>query len=605
MNRWHINGRSRFIFVALVLALFITGALSSSSLNLKAQGGTWQGRYWNNRNLSGAPALTRQDAAIDFDWGAGSPDPLIQPDNFSAQWTQTASLPAGTYRFSSTMDDGMRLWIDNVLLVDTWMDGQARTITVDVYLNAGNHNITVQYYEAGGVAVARMNFVLISGGGQPTPPVPGDQWFNEYFSNPNLSGTPALTGTTSAVNFNWGFGSPAPGFPADLFSVRWVRNLNLEPGRYRFTATADDGVRVWVNNALIIDQWRIQAPTTFNAEIDISGGQVPVKVEYFEQTERAQVSLNWARIAAPTPPPPPPPPPAQTGFAAEYFNNRDLAGSPVLTRNDPSVNFNWGHGSPGSQVPVDNFSARWNANMNFAPGRYRFSASSDDGVRVWVNNQLIIDAWRDQPVQTFTADVDVSGMVPVRIEYYEATNLAEMRFSFTLISGQSGTGGAFPGTATVTSYRLNVRQGPGTNFGIITTLSTGNTVNLTGHRNGDATWVRVSLPNGTVGWVSALYVRTSIPVSGLVPIVGSDPLPPPSTQPGATVITGALNVRTGPGVGFPSFTQITNGATVTLLGRNAAATWVKVALRDGRQGWVNVHFLSTNVPVSSLPVLSN
>ncbi len=600
MDRWLVNGRSRFILVAILLAIFFTGALSSSSLNLNAQSGAWEGKYWNNRNLSGSPVLTRQEGSINFDWGAGSPAVEIQPDNFSAQWTQTANLPAGTYRFSATMDDGMRVWIDNVLLVDSWNDSQVRTITVDVYLSAGNHQIVVQYYEAGGVAVAKMNFVQLSGGGQPTPPAPTGQWHNDYFANTTLSGTPALSGTTSAVNFNWGFGTPAPGFPADFFSVRWTRDLSLDAGRYRFTVTADDGVRLWVNNQLIIDQWRIQAPTTFHADIDLPGGPVPVRVEYFENTERAQISLSWTRISAP-----PPPPPSPTGFTAEYFNNATLSGSPVLVRNEAAVNFNWGHGSPGPEVPVDRFSARWSANLNFAPGRYRFSASSDDGVRVWVNNQLIIDAWFDRPVQTFTAEADLSGTVPVRIEYYENTNLAEMRFSYTQISGQPGTGGPFPGTATVTSYRLNVRRGPGTNFAVITRLDNGNVVNLTGYRNGDATWVQVALPNGTTGWVSALYVRTTIPVSSLIPITGTTP-PSPQPPSGATgtVITGALNVRVGPGVTHTAFTQITNGTTVTLLGRNDSATWVKVILRDGRQGWVNASFLSTSVPVSSLPVIN-
>ncbi len=598
MDRWYISGKFRFILTGLFLSIFIVAALSSSSLSLSAQGGPWEGKYWNNRNLSGGPALTRQDAGINFDWGAGSPGAEIAVDDFSAQWTQTANLPGGTYRFTASTDDGMRVWIDNVMIIDAWFDSQVHTITADVFLGAGNHTIVVHYYEAGGLAVAKMNYVLL--GAAPTPPPPANQpWYNEYFANTNLSGAPALTGTTSAVNFNWGFGSPAPGFPADFFSVRWVRDLALDAGRYRFTVTSDDGVRVWVNNSLIIDQWRTQAATTFNAEIDLAGGTVPIKVEYYENTERAQVTLNWTKIASP-----PAPPPAGA-YRAEYFSNASLSGAPVLVRDEAAVNYNWGHGSPAPQVPIDRFSARWTTTLNLSPGRYRFSASSDDGVRVWVNNQIIIDAWFDRPVRTFTGEYDVNGALPVRIEYYENTNLAEMRFSYSLVSGQPGTGGPFPGTATVTSYRLNVRRGPGTNFALITKLSTGNVVNLTGYRNGDATWVQVSLPNGTVGWVSALYIRTTIPISNLTPITGTTPpTAPPPTGATGTVITGALNVRTGPGIGFGAFATISNGATVTLLGRSNDAGWVKIILPDGRQGWVNASFLSTSVPVVNLPVIN-
>ena len=590
MNSWFRFRRPRFVHLAAIIALLAVAALTGGALSTRAQGGAWEGRYWNNRDLSGNPVLVRQDANIDFDWGGGSPASQVFTDNFSAQWTQTANLPAGTYRFSATADDGMRVWVDNVLIIDAWYDSQVRTITADVFLGAGNHTIVVQYYEAGGVAVAKMNYVSLDA---PQPPTPTNNWFNEYFTNTSLSGAPTLTGTTTDINFNWGLGAPTAGFPADFFSVRWVRNLPLEAGRYRFTTTTDDGVRLWVNNVLVIDQWRVQPPTSFSVDIDLPGGAIPIKMEYFENTERAYAKLTWQRIGTT-------PPPTSSAWRAEYFSNMSLSGQPVVVRDEGAVNYSWGYGTPAPQVPVDHFSARWTANLNFPSGRYRFSATSDDGVRVWVNNQLIIDAWFDRPAQTSTAEfTSPGGVLPVRIEYYENTALAEMRFGYTSLTG---TGGQFPGTGTVTSYRLNVRTGPGTNFAVITRLSTGNVVNLTGYRNGDATWVQVSLANGTVGWVSALYLRTTIPVANLTPITGTTTPPTPPAGALGTVNTGALNVRTGPDVGYPAFTSISNGTTVTLLARNAASTWVKVILRDGRQGWVNASFLILNVSINSLPV---
>ena len=596
MNRWFHFRHLRLIHLAAIVALFAVAGLTGSAINTRAQGDTWEGRYWNNRDLSGNPVLIRQHGSIYFDWGGGSPAPQVAPDNFSAQWTQTANLPASTYRFTATADDGMRVWVDNVLIIDAWYDSQVRTITADVFLGAGNHTIVVQYYEAGGVAVAMMSYVSLNTP-PPPPPPPANNWFNEYFTNTELSGTPALTGTTTDINFNWGLGTPTAGFPADFFSVRWVRNLTLDAGRYRFTTTTDDGVRLWVNNVLVIDQWRVQPVTSFSVDLDLPGGSIPIKMEYFENTERATARLAWARIGTT-------PPPASSVWRAEYFNNMSLGGQPVVVRDEGAVNYNWGYGTPAPQVPVDHFSARWTANLNLPAGNYRFSATSDDGVRVWVNNQLIIDAWFDRPAQTFSAEFSSpGGVLPVRIEYYENTALAEMRFAYTALSSP-GTGGPFPGTATVTSYRLNVRHGPGTNFAVITRLSTGDVVNLTGYRNGDATWVQVSLPNGTVGWTSALYLRTTIPVGNLTPITGGTNPPTPPAGALGTVNTGALNVRTGPDAGYPAFTSVSNGTTVTLLARNASSTWVKVILRDGRQGWVNASFLILNVPISSLPVVN-
>ncbi|MCB0020665.1 MAG: hypothetical protein KDE09_22885, partial [Anaerolineales bacterium] len=79
-------------------------------------------------------------------------------------------------------------------------------------------------------------------------------------------------------------------------------------------------------------------------------------------------------------------------WAASYWNNKTMAGDPVLARAEPAVSYDWGSGSPAAGVVnVDNFSARWTRTVNFLPGTYRFSATVDDGVRLWVNNSLLID----------------------------------------------------------------------------------------------------------------------------------------------------------------------------------------------------------------------
>ncbi len=87
---------------------------------------------------------------------------------------------------------------------------------------------------------------------------------------------------------------------------------------------------------------------------------------------------------------------AQSAWYAEYFANRDLSGSPALTRYDDTLHFEWGTGSPGDPVPSDNFSARWTRDEWFETGTYRFSYRSDDGIRIWVGNTLVLDDWRDR-----------------------------------------------------------------------------------------------------------------------------------------------------------------------------------------------------------------
>jgi hypothetical protein len=139
--------------------------------------------------------------------------------------------------------------------------------------------VKVKYYQAGGQGVAKLSWTAVGG----TAPVPIANWKGEYFNNTSLSGTPALVRDDANVNFNWGSGSPASSIVnADNFSVRWTRSLSFNPGRYRFTITSDDGARLWVNNQQIINAWHDHQPQTFNGEIDLSGGSVPLRVEYYE-----------------------------------------------------------------------------------------------------------------------------------------------------------------------------------------------------------------------------------------------------------------------------------------------------------------------------------
>ena len=105
---------------------------------------------------------------------------------------------------------------------------------------------------------------------------------------------------TQKIDFDWGGGSPAWNVvAADNFSVRWTRTINLEQGRYRLTATADDGVRLWVNGRLLIDKWLNQAATPYSAEIDLPGGPTDVRMEYYESVGGALPASTAQKLPAP------------------------------------------------------------------------------------------------------------------------------------------------------------------------------------------------------------------------------------------------------------------------------------------------------------------
>src|SRR5204863_24947 len=122
----------------------------------------------------------------------------------------------------------------------------------------------------------------------------GSLWHGEYYNNPNLTGNPAYVHDDANVDFHWDMNSPAPGtIGTDNFSVRWTRSQDFPAGNYRFIIWADDGVRLWVNGHLLIDQWHVQAPTTYSEDIYLPGGSIPVEVNYYENTLNALIQLSW------------------------------------------------------------------------------------------------------------------------------------------------------------------------------------------------------------------------------------------------------------------------------------------------------------------------
>jgi PA14 domain/Concanavalin A-like lectin/glucanases superfamily len=112
------------------------------------------------------------------------------------------------------------------------------------------------------------------------------------------------------------------------------------------------------------------------------------------------------------------------GLIGEYFNNMTLSGQPVLTRTDPKVDFDYGAGSPEEGVvPDDGFSVRWRGEIEAAFSEpYTFYTRTDDGSRLWVNDQLVVDKWawvnivvdtRGTPIR-----LEAGKRYSIRMEYY-------------------------------------------------------------------------------------------------------------------------------------------------------------------------------------------
>jgi beta-glucosidase len=122
------------------------------------------------------------------------------------------------------------------------------------------------------------------------------------------------------------------------------------------------------------------------------------------------------------------------GFRGEYFNNKELKGDPVVVRTDEQINFDWSRGRPAPEMPEDGFSVRWTG--KFTPpesGMYQLGAMADDGVRFYLDGQLLVDAWEGNQasqIRTVMKEVTLEAgrSYDVRIEYYEDIRNAIAKF---------------------------------------------------------------------------------------------------------------------------------------------------------------------------------
>lgn len=128
-----------------------------------------------------------------------------------------------------------------------------------------------------------------------------------------------------------------------------------------------------------------------------------------------------------------------TGLKGQYFADKNLTRL-VKTQLNPQINFNWGSGgpkngdnSPMSSVGPDNFSVRWTGQIQaLEAGTYTFTTTTDDGARLWVNNQLVIDKWRSQSATAWSGTISLAAgqKASLKMEYFEANGNASARLNW-------------------------------------------------------------------------------------------------------------------------------------------------------------------------------
>ena len=253
-----------------------------------------------------------------------------------------------------------------------------------------------------------------------------DSFCVEYFSNDNLSGAPALIAEEPAIDHSWQNNSPPPGISIDNFSGHWQGIFTFLAGRYIFHTLSDDGVRLKIDGRVVIDGWKLQAPTDYYATVPLTAGVHRIEIEYYQAYGDARLKLDWKPVLTCDLP--------VGQFCVSYFNNADLTGNPSLINHEPVIAHHWNGTSPAPGIPANAFSGRWQGQFDFQPGTYAFNTLSDDGVRLWVDDQLIIDAWISQASTAYNKSLWLEGRHQIKVDYFQGYGNAVHNVGWQLIA---------------------------------------------------------------------------------------------------------------------------------------------------------------------------
>ncbi len=351
---------------------------------------------------------------------------------------------SGTATITASASDNVgvtktELWVDGALKStdgaspwsfawDTTAAGNgSHTLLVKAYDAAGNSG------QSGSRSVNVSNVVVVP---PPSTSGSGTGLKATYYNGPNFTGN-SVSRVDANVNFAWGSGSPASGINADNFSVRWTGTLiPAVSGTYTFTSTTDDGMRVYLTGEPEVDEWHDQGPTNYTFTRDLEAGKsYGIRIEYYENSGGATAKLLWSGpgIGLQAVPSGVLRPTTTNGYNASYYRY-DPSGTgdmiAILGRVETSINNDWGGDSPDPLVPNDDFAATWVGKVTpAASATYTFTTKSDDGVRLWVGGNLLIDNWTNHSMTTNTATMPLTAgkQYDIHVDYYENGGDAAMQ----------------------------------------------------------------------------------------------------------------------------------------------------------------------------------
>ncbi len=294
-----------------------------------------------------------------------------------------------------------------------------------------------------------------------------ESWFyrdqNFFDTNPYLSYEFRSSGDNGEIfNQNWGEGGPKQlNYQSDDFGLYLAKNMVFEAGCYTVSTTSDDGSAAYLNNTIILDNWADQPATTKKVYLQVLRPSYRLfQVLFYENGGAASLKVNREYhgnvdckyvINKPDPiiPPTPTVPPKFTGWKSEFFSWKDIAqyfytfgDLPLSSQaldlsrrvagpiNMENLNIDSKVPSPYAFIIADDYWAGRFETTMFSDSKnncFNFIATVDDGIRLKVDGNLVIDDWNEWSRRTLTNNVLGTclnlgyGNHQVVVEYIEKT----------------------------------------------------------------------------------------------------------------------------------------------------------------------------------------
>jgi RHS repeat-associated protein len=272
----------------------------------------------------------------------------------------------------------------------------------------------------------------------------------QYWNGTSMTGSPNYSRVESKIDHDWNAGSPVPGvINTNSFSAKWSGYFVApQAGNYYFATDNDDTTEFYGGGNLLI-QGSCCGQNWMGTPVNLALGQVwPIEVRYIEQSGFAYMKLRAQYPDATTKivpqehlrTAPLPTTSATNGLVGKYYidsGNHDFTTNQqrLLMRNEPVLDYDWGTGSVASGIQNDNFLAKYEGYLTAqVSGSYTIHAGADDGIKVELDGNEIINQWNVQGYAEYASSaISFTAGEPKKIvvKYFEATGNARISLKWS------------------------------------------------------------------------------------------------------------------------------------------------------------------------------